>query len=64
MEGEITISTVDNLIESLNEASNIMIVPGYGMAVAQAQFAVADIVKKLQADGKTVRFGIHPVGKY
>jgi len=61
MEGEITISSVDNLVESLKEASNIMIVPGYGMAVAQSQFAVADIVKKLEADGKKVRFGIHPV---
>jgi len=61
MEGEITVSTADMLIESLKEASNIMIVPGYGMAVAQSQFAVADIVKKLQADGKKVRFGIHPV---
>merc|ERR1711862_902387 len=61
MEGEITVSTIDNMIEGLNEASSIMIVPGYGMAVAQAQFAVADIVKKLQADGKNVRFGIHPV---
>lgn len=61
MEGEITIGSVDNLVESLMEAQNIMIVPGYGLAVAQAQFAVADIAKKLKAMGKNVRFGIHPV---
>ena len=60
MEGEITIGSVDNLLESLMEAQSIMIVPGYGLAVAQAQFAVADIAKKLKAMGKNVRFGIHP----
>jgi NAD(P) transhydrogenase len=38
-----------------------MIVPGYGLAVAQAQFAIADIAKKLKEMGKNVRFGIHPV---
>ncbi len=47
--------------ESLLEADSIIIVPGYGLAVAQAQFAVADIAKKLKAMGKKVRFGIHPV---
>ncbi|EJK75371.1 hypothetical protein THAOC_02906 [Thalassiosira oceanica] len=61
MEGEITTGTVDNLREALLDADNIMIVPGYGLAVAQAQFAVADIAKKLREMGKTVRFGIHPV---
>lgn len=61
MEGEITIGSVDNMMESLLEAQNIMIVPGYGLAVAQAQFAVADIAKKLRDMGKNVRFGIHPV---
>jgi len=61
MEGEVTIGSVDNLVETLLEADSIMIVPGYGLAVAQAQFAVADIAKKLKAMGKKVRFGIHPV---
>lgn len=61
IEGEITIGSVDNLMESLLEANNIMIVPGYGLAVAQAQFAVAEIAKKLRDMGKKVRFGIHPV---
>ena len=51
MEGEITVSTVDNPIERLIEASDIMTVPGYGMAVALSQLSVADIVKKLQVDG-------------
>ncbi|KAL7451758.1 hypothetical protein ACHAWC_003560, partial [Mediolabrus comicus] len=61
IEGEITIGSVDNLLESLLEANSIMIVPGYGLAVAQAQFAVAEIAKKLKGMGKNVRFGIHPV---
>ena len=63
MEGEITIGSVDNLMESLLEAKTIMIVPGYGLAVAQAQFALADVAKKLTGMGKKVRFGIHP-GEY
>jgi len=61
MEGEVTIGSVDNMMETLLEANNIMIVPGYGLAVAQAQFAVAEIAKKLRDMGKNVRFGIHPV---
>jgi NAD/NADP transhydrogenase beta subunit len=60
MKGEITLGNVDNMVQSLLDAQNIMIVPGYGLAVAQAQFAVADIAKKLKAMGKNVRFGIHP----
>ena len=63
MEGEITTGTVDGLTEALLEAQNIMIVPGYGLAVAQAQFDLAEIAKKLKAMGKNVRFGIHP-GKF
>ncbi|MDK6382979.1 NAD(P)(+) transhydrogenase (Re/Si-specific) subunit beta, partial [Citrobacter freundii] len=42
-------------------ADKILIAPGYGMAVAQAQYAVADLVRNLRADGKEVVFGIHPV---
>ena len=60
MEGEVTIGSVDNLMESLIKANNIMIVLGYGLAVAQAQFAVTEISKKLRDMGKNVRFGIHP----
>eukprot|EP00978_Attheya_sp_CCMP212_P023740 scaffold73313_cov47-Attheya_sp.AAC.1 len=58
MEGEITVATVDNVVESLLEAKSVMIVPGYGLAVAQAQFAVGDIAKRLKAMGKNVRFGM------
>jgi len=61
MEGEVTLANVDSVIEQLQNAKNIVIVPGYGLAVAQAQFAVADIAKKLRDEGKNVRFGIHPV---
>lgn len=57
IEGEITTTNVDNVVDMLGEAKNIMIVPGYGLAVAQAQFAVADIAKQLRDKGKTVRFG-------
>ena len=58
---EVKIATVDNIGETLAEAENIIIVPGYGLAVSQAQFAVADIAKKLKSFGKNIRFGIHPV---
>jgi proton-translocating NAD(P)+ transhydrogenase subunit beta len=43
------------------EADSIVFVPGYGLAVAQAQSAMADLMKALEAKGKTVRFAIHPV---
>ena len=61
IEGEITTTTVDSVTDALLEAKNIVITPGYGLAVAQAQFAIADIAKELKAMGKNVRFGIHPV---
>jgi len=47
--------------QALLEAKEVMIVPGYGLAVAQAQFCIAEIAKGLKAQGKNVRFGIHPV---
>ncbi|RWG04144.1 NAD(P)(+) transhydrogenase (Re/Si-specific) subunit beta [Mesorhizobium sp.] len=46
---------------ALNDAQSVIIVPGYGMAVAQAQGAVSELTRKLRAAGKTVRFAIHPV---
>lgn len=61
IQGEIVVCTVDGVVEKLLEAKDIIIVPGYGLAVAQAQFAVADIAKKLKDMSKNVRFGIHPV---
>ncbi len=45
----------------LTDANDVIIVPGYGMAVAQAQNAVSEITKLLRDKGVTVRFGIHPV---
>jgi len=51
----------DAAAELLAGASSIVITPGYGMATAQAQYAVADLTAKLRAKGATVRFGIHPV---
>ena len=51
----------DGVAAALNDADSVIIVPGYGMAVAQAQQAVAELTRKLRAKGKTVRFGIHPV---
>src|ERR1017187_5807942 len=59
--GEVTpISAVDTA-ELLREAKNVIIVPGYGMAVAQAQHTVFEITKLLREKGVNVRFGIHPV---
>lgn len=60
-EGEAVTCSIDGVVDKLIEANEIVIVPGYGLAVAQAQFAVADIAKKLKEMGKNVRFGIHPV---
>ncbi|CAD7700091.1 unnamed protein product [Ostreobium quekettii] len=48
-------------VEALTSARNVIIVPGYGLAVANAQYAIADIVKTLRSKGVNVRFGIHPV---
>ncbi|GAA1516731.1 Re/Si-specific NAD(P)(+) transhydrogenase subunit beta [Nocardioides humi] len=51
----------DAVAELLAGASSVVITPGYGMAVAQAQYPVADLTAKLRAKGVDVRFGIHPV---
>src|SRR5439155_18177322 len=60
-EDEVTpISAVDTA-ELLRDAKNVIIVPGYGMAVAQAQHTVFEITKLLREKGVNVRFGIHPV---
>jgi len=47
--------------EQLKESSSVIIVPGYGLAVAKAQYAIADMVKNLTDRGIKVRFAIHPV---
>lgn len=54
-------STVDDVCDELRNADSVVIVPGYGMAVAQAQNGVSDITKLLRERGVNVRFGIHPV---
>ena len=59
--GEVTSCSGEEVAALLKDASNVIIVPGYGMAVAQAQNTVSDIVKSLRAKGVNVRFGIHPV---
>ncbi|MCV2874979.1 NAD(P)(+) transhydrogenase (Re/Si-specific) subunit beta [Rhodobacteraceae bacterium XHP0102] len=61
IEGEQIAIDVDGVANALNEADSIIIIPGYGMAVAQAQQGVAELTRKLRAAGKTVRFAIHPV---
>ena len=61
IEGEQIAIDADGVAAALNDADSIIIVPGYGMAVAQAQQSVSELVRKLRAAGKTVRFGIHPV---
>ncbi len=59
--GEVTPVTALETAELLREAKSVIIVPGYGMAVAQAQHTVNEITKYLRDKGVNVRFGIHPV---
>jgi NAD(P) transhydrogenase subunit beta len=59
--GEVTPVTALETAELLREAKSVIIVPGYGMAVAQAQHTVYEITKHLREKGVNVRFGIHPV---
>ena len=61
IEGEIQPIDAEETAQLLKAAKNIMIIPGYGMAVAQAQHTVNEITKLLRGKGKKVRFGIHPV---
>ncbi|MEU7637045.1 Re/Si-specific NAD(P)(+) transhydrogenase subunit beta [Streptomyces sp. NPDC039016] len=59
--GEHTEITAEGAAELLASARSVVITPGYGMAVAQAQYPVAELTSKLRAKGVDVRFGIHPV---
>lgn len=61
IEGEQVAIDVDGVASALEEADSVVIVPGYGMAVAQAQQNVAELTRRLRAKGKEVRFAIHPV---
>jgi len=59
--GEATVWDVDQTVAAIADAKNIIIVPGYGLAVAKGQYPVAEMVNLLRKKGKNVRFGIHPV---
>ena len=61
VEGEMVATNVSSVADDIADAQNIVIVPGYGMAVAQAQSAVSEITRRLRDKGKNVRFAIHPV---
>ncbi len=61
IEGEQNAIEADEVASVLNDADSIIIIPGYGMAVAQAQQSVSELVRKLREQGKDVRFAIHPV---
>jgi H+-translocating NAD(P) transhydrogenase subunit beta len=61
VEGEMVAIDADGVVSALEDADSVIIVPGYGMAVAQAQQSVSELTKRLRAKGKEVRFAIHPV---
>ena len=61
VEGEMVATDVTAVPADLKDANDIIIVPGYGMAVAQAQSAVSELTRRLRTMGKRVRFAIHPV---
>lgn len=52
---------VDQSVDAIREAKNIIITPGYGLCVAKAQYPLAEMIQVLRKRGKNVRFGIHPV---
>jgi len=61
VEGEQVAIDADGVAAALNDADSVIIIPGYGMAVAQAQQSVSELTRKLRDAGKSVRFAIHPV---
>ena len=61
VEGEMISIDADGVASALEEADSIIVVPGYGMAVAQAQQSVSELTRKMRAAGKDFRFAIHPV---
>lgn len=61
IEGEVTALNHEEVAALLKEARSVVIVPGYGMAVAKAQYPIYDMVQFLRKAGKNVRFAIHPV---
>ncbi len=61
VEGEMIAIDADGVVSALEDADSVIIIPGYGLAVAQAQQSVSELTKRLRAQGKEVRFAIHPV---
>ncbi|OGM44794.1 NAD(P) transhydrogenase [Aspergillus bombycis] len=61
IEGQVTQTSIDDTVDALTNAENVIIVVGYGMAVAKAQYAISEITRMLRAKGINVRFAIHPV---
>lgn len=61
VDGEMIATDVASVAADMQDAQSVIIVPGYGMAVAQAQGAVSEITRRLRDQGKSVRFAIHPV---
>lgn len=60
-QGEVAAISIDEVAQLLTAARKVVIVPGYGMAVAKAQYPIYEMTKKLQAAGISVHFAIHPV---
>jgi NAD(P) transhydrogenase subunit beta len=61
IEGEMVAINPESVADMLNEAETVVIVPGYGMAVAQAQSSISELTKRLVSKGKDIKFAIHPV---
>ena len=61
IEGEMVATNAEAVAAALQDANSVVIVPGYGMAVAQAQSSISELTRRLRDAGKTVRFAIHPV---
>ncbi|KAI1444626.1 NAD(P) transhydrogenase mitochondrial precursor [Annulohypoxylon stygium] len=61
IEGSVTQTNIEDTTDALLNAENVIIVVGYGMAVAKAQYAISEITRMLRAKGVNVRFAIHPV---
>ena len=61
IDGEMVPTDSDHVAQLLDDADSVVFVPGYGMAVAQAQSSISELTKRLREKGKEVRFAIHPV---
>ena len=61
IDGEMVATSAEAVSAALEEADSVVIVPGYGMAVAQAQRSISELTRRLRDAGKNVRFAIHPV---